>query len=97
MTDTPRPGPDLHFRYVGPDEYPPQMVPLPASDDVGQGDAPDTFDDRLADIARLIDTLADEATDVRRAAHRAIVVRLLTALAADALRRIADQLERVDT
>ena len=64
--------------------------------DDGQGDAPDTFDDRLADLARLIDTLADEADDRRRLAHRAVIVRLLTRLAADALSRIAAELDRVD-
>lgn len=64
--------------------------------DDGQGDAPDTFDDRLADLARLIDTLADEADANRRVVHRLVIVRLLAALGADALTRIAAQLERLD-
>jgi hypothetical protein len=59
------------------------------------GDAPDTFDDRLTDVRRLIDALVDELDDERRQHHRAVIVRLLTLLAADALARIAVELDRV--
>lgn len=64
---------------------------------VDQGDGPDTFDDRLADLARLIDTLADEIDGDRRLRHRAVIVRLLTLLASDAFARIAAQLDRLET
>lgn len=62
----------------------------------GDGDQPDTFDDRLADLARLIDTLVDERDEQRRLDHRRVVLRLLARLAADALARVAAQLDRLD-
>jgi len=72
------------------------MTDVDHVDNDDQGDAPDTFDVRLADVARLIDTLVDERNDRRRLEPRDAIVRLLTRLAADALARIASQLERVD-
>jgi hypothetical protein len=61
-----------------------------------QGDAPDTVDDRLADIARLIDTLADEVDPGHRLAHRAVIVLLLARLGRDVLARVGELLDRLD-
>lgn len=60
------------------------------------GDAPDTFDDRLFAITRLIDTADDELDEARRRRRLALVLRLLTALALDANRRIIIQLDRLE-
>lgn len=59
------------------------------------GDAPDTFDDRLAAITRLIDTAADEIDERRRIARRALIVRLLLELAQETSRLIVIQLDRL--
>lgn len=72
------------------------MTDVHDHDDGDQGDGPDTFDDRLAGLRALVDALADERDEVRRALHRRIAVRLLTRLAAEALTRISEQLDRLD-
>jgi hypothetical protein len=64
--------------------------------DDDQGDAPDTFDDRLADIGRLIDTLGDETDPHRRQLHRAVIVKLIALLGLSALDHIAAALDRLD-
>lgn len=65
-------------------------------DDADQGDAPDTIDDRLAAVARLVDTLRDELDAGRRARHRAVAVRLLARLLTDLLARVAAELDELD-
>jgi hypothetical protein len=59
------------------------------------GDAPDTFDDRLAAIIRLIDTADDDLDERRRIARRALIVRLLLELAQESTRLIVIQLDRL--
>jgi len=59
------------------------------------GDQPDTFDGRLAGIARLIDTFGDETDPDRRARRRAAVVQLLSHLHFDLSERIADLMQRL--
>lgn len=65
-------------------------------DDDGQGDGPDTLDDRLAAVGRLVDTLRDETDPDRRVRHRAVCLVLLARVGADALARIAVLLERLE-
>jgi hypothetical protein len=72
------------------------MTDVDHVDDDDQGDAPDRIDDRLADIARLIDALAGETDLGRRALHRAIAERLITRTGADVLDRIAALFHRLD-
>jgi hypothetical protein len=59
------------------------------------GDAPDTFEDRLAAITRLIDTAGDELDVRRRLARRLLILRLLTDLAQESTRLIVIQLDRL--
>ena len=61
------------------------------------GDAPDTFEDRLTAITRLIDTADEETIEHRRIARRALIVRLLLALAQETNRLIVIQLDRLET
>jgi hypothetical protein len=69
-------------------------VTVVAEPDSG-GDAPDSFDDRLAVIVRLIDTMEHDNGD-RRRARRALVLGLLVSLTRDATARIVVQLDRLD-
>ncbi len=60
------------------------------------GDEPDTFDGRLAGIARLIDTFGFETVPARRELRRAVIERMLAEVQVDADRRIAALLARLD-
>lgn len=65
-------------------------------DDDDQGDGPDRIDDRLAAITQLVATMAADHDLTRRALRRAIALRMLAALAADVMARVAvlaDELE----
>jgi hypothetical protein len=65
-------------------------------DDQGDGDTPDTFDDRLTDIRRLVGALTAETDVGRRQLHRFVIVRELALLAAGALQQIAAVLDELD-
>lgn len=67
-----------------------------AHDADDQGDGPDRLDDRLDDLARLIDALAADRDLTNRALRRVIAARLITATARDVLERIAALLDRLD-
>ena len=73
-----------------------EWLPAAHVDEDDQGDGPDTFDDRLADLARLIDTLPDELDPDRRLRRRTIIVRLAALLVADATSQIALLLDPLD-
>jgi len=60
------------------------------------GDVPDTIDGRLTVIARLVDALADERNDTRRARHALVVVRACGELVAEVTARVAMLLDRLD-
>jgi hypothetical protein len=60
------------------------------------GDAPDTFEGRLAAVTRLIDTADDEIDERRRIARRALVIRLLLDLTQETNRLIVIQLDRLE-
>ena len=66
------------------------------SDAVEPGDAPDTFDDRLEAITRLIDAIDDELDALRRRRRAALAMRLLAHLAVEANRRVVIQLDRLE-
>lgn len=59
-----------------------------------QADGPDTFDDRLAGIARLIDTFVFDPDDDHRRLRRVVIVRLLGELLDDSARRVLAELSR---
>ena len=59
------------------------------------GDAPDTFDGRLAGVARLIDTFDDEVNVDRRRARRTAILILLDGLRDLALDQVDDLRERL--
>lgn len=59
------------------------------------GDAPDTFEDRLVVIVRLIDTADEEEDAHRKLLRRALILRLLSRLLQDTNTKIITQLDRV--
>lgn len=63
--------------------------------DDGSGDVPDTFDGRLAGIARLIDTFDNETNEARREHRRLVIVRLLVAVLDEAITKVGGELDRV--
>jgi hypothetical protein len=62
-------------------------------DDLDDGDGPDRFDDRLAAIARLIDT--DPGDPAHHPQRVVIIAALLARAGVDALDRIAALLDRL--
>lgn len=101
MTDTPSPTPwpvtnalagelDAAARRAEVLE-PPAAVDQPPDG----GDAPDTLEDRLTDLADLIDAIGFEVDDQRRLEHRLVVGVLLARFTDDVLGRVRELLDRL--
>ena len=67
----------------------------PAHVDEPSGDGPDTIDDRIVVIVRLIDTADEETTEGRRLLRRLLILRLITHLQQDFSDLLQEQLDRL--
>jgi hypothetical protein len=58
-------------------------------------EGPDTFEDRLAVIVRLIDTADNDLDEVRRRKRQGVALVLLARLAHESNRKVVQQLDRL--
>jgi hypothetical protein len=64
--------------------------------DDGPGDGPDSIDDRLTAIRRLIDTAGNDHDPERRHQRRVVAFGLLAQLGMDVLAVVALEMDRLD-